>query len=215
MKAFIYTTIASAVFGLFSIYASSDSPRSFYAEEMDMLIPNITDKGLIFEDQSCYSVSTSSNKEKIPHFVNAWQTTSDCPVDSKKVSEAMAIFYRMWVEEFGEDKDLNLFKALNNLKIKWAEIPLINYEWYKSGNVKTTELVFGEARDKETIWIVRNPKGNLYSNPKVLVHELVHIALWATTGSPDHDHEGSSTTGWTEKHTKFITSVSDYLKVLN
>jgi len=54
--------------------------------------------------------------------------------------------------------------------------------------------------------------GRLYDTS--LVHELVHVAIYAKTNGEhgDPDHEGTKYQGWTKEHTKFIKETNSVLE---
>jgi len=223
-RTLIYTAVIGIIFGLaLACLCNKHSPLGIFYKSKNVLV--VAPTSADFKVEACNSFDTHTRVEKIPHFMNTWQVNSECVVDSQEISVTLATFYRLWVEEFGADRDLKLFSAFNSLVIEWAEEPQLAsqmlwtkiHTWLKAHSyLQTTELVYGETKNKHTIWVVRNPNGSVYDNPEIIVHELVHIALLATNpeSNGDYDHEGSKSTGWTKKHTEFITSVSDYLVAL-
>ena len=54
--------------------------------------------------------------------------------------------------------------------------------------------------------------GRLYDTS--LVHELVHVAIYALHHGEhgDPDHEGDKYTGWTSEHTDFIKETNNILE---
>lgn len=46
------------------------------------------------------------------------------------------------------------------------------------------------------------PKDTIKISRTALGHELIHIALWHTTGDPDHNHDQPSPDNWSEVHNK-------------
>ena len=133
------------------------------------------------------------------------------------------MFYKGWVDEFGPDEGLRIFKAFNTLVIEWAEEPyeISDDVWYQhfGGDPQSKGLIFGEATQKDTphIWIVRSMTGSLYDEPKRFLHELVHVALRASdpASQGDWDHEGSKIVAWTKRHTKLIQTIGNYIIPLN
>ena len=77
--------------------------------------------------------------------------------------------------------------------------------------VKNAEA-FGLAIAPTIIWVKADSR---WISETSLVHELVHVALWAKNGTPDPDHEGHQVKGWTPKHTGFIARVNRKLALLN
>ena len=73
--------------------------------------------------------------------------------------------------------------------------------------------VIGLALTPSVLWAHVGDTGNI--SDTALVHELVHLALWSSVGSPDADHEGRKHRGWARKHTEFILEVNSLLKSYN
>ena len=158
----------------------------------------------------CYSVDSHTRAEKIPNLLNTWQFTTECRIDPEETFTAISMFYKGWVDEFGPDEGLRIFKAFNNMTIEWAEEPyeISNDVWYQhfGGDPQSTGFIYGEAKEGRIVWIVRSMTGSVYDEPKRFLHELVHIALRASdpASKGDWDHEGPIIKAWTKRHTKLI-----------
>lgn len=173
----------------------------------------------------CYSFDTFTRVDKIPDLLNTWQLTTECRVSTEETLTAIAMFYQGWVDEFGPDEGLRIFKAFNNLTIEWAEEPFAipDEEWERIFGEKpaTPKLAYGETthspKTGPKIWVVRSMTGSLYDEPHKFLHELVHVALNASDPASrgDFDHEGPRIKAWTKRHTKLIQTVGDYLMALN
>jgi hypothetical protein len=150
------------------------------------------------------------------HLQDSWQIVSLCDADVTEVSTAFSIFYYAWVKEFG-DPDKKVLNNLNKMMVEWGEDTKVVYAGYSISGVKKMNVrIVGMTVTKGYIWVKRNPWGDVYKTS--LVHELVHASLWASTGSPDADHEATvykNENYWTRKHTKFIKKVNKILSSLN
>ena len=154
--------------------------------------------------------------KRLNYFENSWHINGSCEMGLDKVSTAMAVFYYMWKEEFG-DPEGKVLNSLNAITIKWGEKEKVMPFAYsvngdKLENIPTTGL----AMAKNYIWVKRNRRSFIYNTS--FVHELVHTSLWAAVGSPDADHESTIYKGenyWTPQHTEFIIEVNRMLWSLN
>lgn len=148
---------------------------------------------------------------KLPYFKNSWQVVQSCEdYRSKDVAAAMLFFYTRWLSEFG-DPNGNILHALNNLVIEWSEEKKVIKAAYSiDGEYHKKVTVVGLAVSPNMIWCYF-PKGSKISDSP-LIHELVHISLWAEVRTPDADHEGKIYRGWSEAHTSFIDEIKQELK---
>ena len=216
MKASPYSLAIGAIIGLSAAY-------TYYAHEV--ISRPLPEPATIYygKGEVCYSIDSHTRIDKIPHLLNTWQMTTECRVNPEEVFTAISMFYKGWIDEFGPDDGLRIFKAFNNLTIEWAEEPFAvsAEEWEKKLGEKpdTPKLVYGEATWNNTpkIWIVRSMTGSEYDEPKRFLHELVHIALRASdpASGGDFDHEGPIIKAWTKRHTKLIQTIGDYIITLN
>ena len=127
----------------------------------------------------------------------------------------MIVFYKKWKKTFG-DKDSAVLKSFHNLRIVWSHTNRsisniydingkhINRSVHVSGFYLPPDLICVHVKDD------RRPSFKISDTS--FVHELVHVALHAATGTPDPDHEGKKYSGWTPKHTDFINEVRSSLK---
>jgi len=150
------------------------------------------------------------------HLQDSWQIVSLCGVDVTEVSTAISIFYHMWDKEFG-DPDKKVLNNLNKTVVEWGEEQKVVHSGFSISGVRKENIkIIGMAITKGYIWVKRNKWGDIHKT--ALIHELVHTSLWATTGSPDADHEATvyrNENLWTRKHTIFIEKVNDILSSLN
>lgn len=152
---------------------------------------------------------------KVPSLKNSWQIQRDCrfPV-ADHVSFVIDVFYKKWKKEFG-DENKKVLKTLNNLMIEWGEKPKPIVGGAFDVNGKPIE---GTARGLTLlptyIWVWENQYERIAAT--ALVHELVHAALWSSSGiHGDPDHEGPEFKGWTPRHTEFIREINILLAGLD
>lgn len=116
---------------------------------------------------------------------------SDHPFPDADLRAGITIFMATFEEKFGPN--LEVHEYIWSTRIEWREgndFPLNDqfgrraYGWNPSGN---------------HIHVAVRDGGNLANT--ALFHELVHVVLRATNGSPDPDHEGDRFPGWTPEHT--------------
>ena len=142
---------------------------------------------------------------KIPNLENTNQLLDECTVEPLAVSTSIGIFYEEWSRRFG-DRDLEVHNMVNNLLIQWADKKRTVHAAYDMhGQYKENVTVSGLALSRNHIWVRRGKKGIGTSS---LVHELVHLALWAQYDSPDPTHEGGDDDLWKKEHTQFIKDVN-------
>ena len=151
----------------------------------------------------------------LPTFDSAAQIVPNCQAfDRDEVAWALSIFYKERVREFG-DSEGKVKKMLNEVMITWGEeertVPLA---YRVDGKLLKNPTVTGLAISPTILWAHVGDMG--YVSETSLVHELVHLALWATDGKPDADHEaGASRGGWTTEHTHFIWRINKLLRTFN
>ncbi len=152
---------------------------------------------------------------KIRDFKSSWQMQRGCEFpNSQNVSYVLKIFYKKWKERFG-DKNGLVLKNMNNLMIEWdSKEKIITGTGFDINGNPLTGRARGLTLLPGYIWVWENRYQRLAAT--ALVHELVHAALWANSGSHgDPDHEGPDFTGWTPDHTKFIKEINDLLARLD
>jgi hypothetical protein len=103
-------------------------------------------------------------------------------------------FERTFVEEFGPSEKLS--KAMKNLRIEWFPG---TFFYSPPGS---TRKATGDNPDWQTIRLADMQSDKLEDT--AFFHELIHLALRAVVGVPDHDHEGPEYPGWTHEHTKLV-----------
>tara|TARA_R100000664_G_C2759364_1_gene149040 strand:+ start:2612 stop:3139 length:528 start_codon:yes stop_codon:yes gene_type:complete len=157
--------------------------------------------------------SCASRKQlvRIPNFENAWQIVTEPSPNADSVSYAMTIFYSSWQREFG-DRRLKVFKAIDSLMIEWSTERRKVQGYSTLGNFKTDAYIGGATLSPGYVWILIREDNKISSSS--LIHELVHVSLWAIdpSNSGDDDHEGPRRKGWTKKHTIFIEKIKNILK---
>ena len=141
----------------------------------------------------------------LPYFKEASQLQYSCDVyDKDHVSWAIFVFYEYWEREFG-GPGRKVKTALSKIKIEWGEeIMEVTNVYDIDGNFLEKANVSGLMQNRYSIWVLADD----YISDTSLVHELVHIALAHSCGSPDADHEGADYPCWTESHSDFIDSVN-------
>ena len=138
------------------------------------------------------------------------QTVDGCSVAApEKVSIAMKIFYLHWLENFGDAGD-RVHSAVDNVMVLWGRDLKTASGYRMDGSYRTNLRVQGIAHTKGVIW-VRKPVDSLICETS-LVHELVHIAIWANKNTDgDPDHLGSKYLGWTIDHSALVQNVDEEL----
>ena len=162
------------------------------------------------------SCSVATNKYQkmtnLPHSPYAWQIkVPGEPPDEARVSSAILVFYKSWKAEFGDSKGL-VKASLDKLMIEWSSEEKI----YDSGvtdihgNMIKKGVVKGMTLSPTFIWLKRNLYNRMFATS--LVHELVHVALWAQgCRNGDPDHEGDAIDCWSANHTSFILKTNKLL----
>jgi len=160
----------------------------------------------------------SSQQEMInlPHSKNAWQIkdSNDVP-DPDRISRSIVIFHRMWKEKFG-DRRGQVKESLDNLMIEWSteEKVLLNAGRDNQGRLVKRGRAKGMTLGPTYIWLRTTQYKRVFATS--LIHELVHVALWAQEcKGGDPDHEGDKYVCWTKEHTKFIVYLNKILAKLD
>jgi hypothetical protein len=156
----------------------------------------------------CVPGGSFPQRTALPFFSNAVQVQFSCDYyDHDHVAWAMYIFYEEWVNMYG-DEDLAVKVSLNNLEIQWSKNPRTEERVYDiDGNFLESARVIGLMLSPTSIWVSIEPNISDTS----LVHELVHIALRASCGNADPDHEGVEYPCWEPHHSEFITRINKIL----
>ena len=160
----------------------------------------------------CDPTLDTPQRVRIPTYAHAWQTVEVCGhYDSDEVAWVMTLFYDEWVATFG-DHDLKVLRALENLEMKWST------QSKSARNVYGLEGEFYEVADvhglfdilSEDVWLYASIDMSISST--ALIHELVHVALFAAFMDADADHEGDKYPGWSKEHTALIHRLNKYLQ---
>jgi hypothetical protein len=160
--------------------------------------------------KDCDPEYPKKQRVQLPHFANSWQLQKDCALyDRDSVTWAIELFYANWVKSFG-DRNNKVKNALNNLTIEWSsKTQTVGPIYTLKGKYKKKAEVAGLCLSKYRIWVWVGSQQRLSQTS--LIHELIHLALWASTDNPDVDHEGNKEPGWTGGHTKFIKKLNQTL----
>jgi hypothetical protein len=157
----------------------------------------------------------------VPGFSDTIQSTENCDYfNPNHTSLALNIFYIHWYSHYG-DVDDEVLNAINEMNIVWKEIPIrTNARIYSlSGQIKdgAATKLNGLCRAKEKTIFVFSRRRQFMGDEKRIsktsfIHELIHYALYYSTGTADPDHEGPAYEGWTRGHTHFINNVNRSLQ---
>lgn len=156
-------------------------------------------------------VSSNYKMVNLPHSPAAWQIYDSGAPSEIRVSSAILIFYRNWEVRFG-DSERKVKEALNKVMIEWSSEEKIHRSIGTNleGRIVTQAYIKGMTLSPSYVWVKTNMYNRIFATS--LVHELVHVALWAEgCKSGDPDHEGDSILCWTKEHTEFIQDVNLYL----
>ena len=151
---------------------------------------------------------------KLPALVGGWQIVKHCDkYESKDVATAISIFYFMWAQQFG-DPDLMVRAQLEYIMIEWGDKARhIKYAYNVHGRKVTGATTVGLTLSPSYIWVYQGKGENSRISSTSLIHELVHVSIWAANirSHGDPDHEGHEWPGWIPAHTKFIKETNDLL----
>ena len=102
----------------------------------------------------------------------------------------------------------------NDVMINWGlETKTVPTAYNIDGVRLKNPVVVGLAISPTILWAHVGDTG--YVSDTSLVHELVHLALWAINGHADADHEGNNHGGWTSKHSRFVRELNSLLRTFN
>lgn len=165
------------------------------------------------KDLVCNSTKAFPQMIKIPMFSQSWQIVHSCEKHpAEPVAIAMAIFYLEWHKKFG-DPGKKVWNALNDLMIDWTPMTKKGNGYDVTGLRITGATYGGLALSSSYIWV--KPKEEEIVCESSLIHELVHISIWAIKGSDgDPDHLGSKYSGWSIDHSALIQNVNQTLCTL-
>tara|TARA_A100000164_G_C21864377_1_gene751784 strand:- start:583 stop:1182 length:600 start_codon:yes stop_codon:yes gene_type:complete len=147
---------------------------------------------------------------KIPVFTKAWQIMYSCDrYPQEPTAIAMSMFYMEWSRTFG-DPTGRVWRALNKLMVDYDPRPKGGSAYDIAGQYRSEASYGGLALTPSYIWV--KPYDDYILCESSLVHELVHISIWAIKGTDgDPDHIGSKFSGWTVDHSALVQRVNDTL----
>ena len=103
--------------------------------------------------------------------------------------------------------------ALNRLMVEWSSKEKTISGGYGMEGVRFNDRkIVGLTRTPSWVWVYTEYDERICQTS--LVHELVHVSLWAVHGSGDPDHLGKKYKGWTIDHTAFIQEMNETLCIL-
>jgi len=147
---------------------------------------------------------------QIPMFTSTWQVVYSCDYHHREpVAVALTIFYLEWHMNFG-DPGNKVWNALNKVMIDWNPKTKKGNAYSITGEYLSSASYSGLTLTSSFVWV--KPRHDEIICESSLIHELVHISIWAikkTDGDPDH--MGSKYTGWSVDHTALIQNVNDSL----
>lgn len=186
---------------IFSLTCSAHNTTTFLNNEYK----------IVHKDSQCDPSKPFPQMIIIPYFEEATQIVPNCktyPVHQTAL--ALFVFYHQWVQYFG-DSELAVKEMLENVMIEWdtkKRNDIIGHDL--DGEKFENRNVIGLVKSKNIIWVWQGYHHRM--SESALIHELVHLALMATNGHPDTDHEGSAYTGWTRRHSHMIVETEQMLR---
>ncbi len=168
----------------------------------------------IYESSLCVPGDPLPQMVLIPFFEEASQIVPNCKTYPKYMTAlAMMVFYHKWEEYFG-DSDYAVRGMLQKVMIQWGTTKKTSKRGFNiHGEAFTERVIIGRVEAKNIIWVWQGYNHKI--SQSALMHELVHLALYAKNGSPDADHEGSKYKGWTFAHSLMIDDAKDMLRAFN
>ena len=146
---------------------------------------------------------------QIPMYKKAWQVVHSCNHPAEPTSIAMSIFYMEWRFAFG-DSDGRVWDALNEVMIEWSIEKKRGVAYDISGKYIQEASYGGLALTPSYIWV--KPHIGEIICESALIHELVHISIWALKGTDgDPDHMGPKYSGWSVDHSALIQRTNNAL----
>ena len=147
---------------------------------------------------------------QIPVFTQAWQIMHSCDqYPQEPTAIAMSMFYMEWHRVFG-DPGGRVWRSLNKLMVDYDPNSKRGSAYDIAGQYLSEASYGGLALSPSYIWV--KPHNDEIICESALVHELVHIAIWANKGTDgDPDHLGKSYSGWSVDHSALIQRVNDAL----
>jgi hypothetical protein len=153
---------------------------------------------------------------RIPGYRFSYQMTDMCEYYfPSHTALAMTVFYIEWSTRFG-DANGAVHEAINDVFVEYNSRQRIISRVYSTGGEfrpgpTVINGLVGEKGKYIFVWSGTMP-GRLYDTS--LVHELVHVAIYALNNGEhgDPDHEGDKYSGWTDEHTEFIEQTNSVLE---
>lgn len=153
---------------------------------------------------------------RLPGYRFSYQMTDMCDYYyPSHTALALTVFYIEWSTKFG-DSNGTVHEALNDLFVEYNSYQRRMSRVYSTkGEFRPGPTVINgltaEGGKYIFVWSGTMP-GRLYDTS--LVHELVHVAIYAMNDGEhgDPDHEGSEYPGWTKEHTEFIKETNSILE---
>ena len=103
---------------------------------------------------------------------------------------------------------------LQKVMIRWDPNKKISTRGFNlHGERFSKRTIIGRVEAKNIIWVWQGYDHKI--SESALMHELVHLALYAKNGNPDADHEGSKYKGWTTAHSMMIDDAKNMLRAFN
>jgi len=203
------------------VFIASSIPSS--AEEIAIPQPDLGYQPVGLLHKQISTKGCESNKpgkvHRVPSFRFTYQLTDMCEYYyPSHTALAMSVFYIEWTVTFG-DPNRTVRGALDELMIEYnSHQKRLRRVYSIDGTYRPGPTIINGMTSENGkyifVWAGTMP-GRLYDTS--LVHELVHVAIYAyhagTHGDPDH--EGPKYTGWTSEHTEFIKSTNRILEDLD
>ena len=168
----------------------------------------------LYKNSTCSPGKAMPQMVLIPFFERASQIMPNCQTHPKhKTALAMLVFYHKWSEYFG-DHNFAVRGMLQKVMIQWDLDKRTSPSGFNLDGARfQNRIIVGRVESKELIWVWAGYDHKI--SESALIHELVHLALMATNGSYDADHEGSKYNGWTLAHSLMIDDAEDMLRAFN
>jgi hypothetical protein len=148
---------------------------------------------------------------KVPGFGGAWQIVDSCSRHPReKTSIALKLFLLEWTNAFGNSWAIN--KNIDKLLITWSDNTQRGRGYTEDGRPAPESPIYGRTLTPTAIWVFTHSSDSDLICETALVHELVHVAIWANKGTDgDPDHIGPRYTGWTVDHCALIQRTNEIL----
>jgi hypothetical protein len=128
------------------------------------------------------------------------------------VAIAITMFYMEWHMTFGDTRH-KVWDAVNNVMVDWSPEGRHGSAYDVTGKHLDDASYGGLALSQSYVWV--KPHFGEIVCESALIHELVHISIWAIKGTDgDPDHMGNVYPGWTIEHSALIQRVNDELCAL-